>query len=55
MNDKEKVAQQPIVIYGMANIGCDQSHATFQTLVQPSSAPASEPTGNEEVKPKIRK
>ena len=34
MDDKKQdYAQQPIVIYGMANIGCDQTGATFQTLV----------------------
>lgn len=37
MDEKENSAQQPIVIYGMANIGCDQRDATFQTLVQDSS------------------
>ena len=25
--------QQPIIVFGISNIGCDQSHATFQTIV----------------------
>ena len=34
MDDKKQDnVQQPIVVYGMANIGCDQTGATFQTLV----------------------
>ncbi len=34
MDDKNHDnVQQPIVVYGMANIGCDQTGATFQTLV----------------------
>lgn len=53
-DDKGNTAQQPIVIYGMANIGCDQSGATFQTVVQaqPSPAGSTEQTETEEVKPK---
>ena len=50
MDNKEK--QAPINVWGIANIGCTMENPTFQTLVQPSSAPASEPTGNEEVKQK---
>ena len=51
---EEKTAQQPIVIYGMANIGCDQRNATFQTLVQAQPCPAgsTDQTGTEKVKPK---
>lgn len=30
-NKKHDNIQQPIVVYGMANIGCDQKEATFQT------------------------
>ena len=34
MDDKKQDnTQQPIVVYGMANIGCNQTGATFQTLV----------------------
>lgn len=50
MDNKEK--QASINVWGIANIGCTMENPTFQTLVQPSSAPASEPTGNEEVKQK---
>lgn len=32
-DNKQDNVQQPIVVYGMANIGCDQTGATFQTLV----------------------
>ena len=34
MDDKKQdKVQQPIVVYGMANIGCDQKGATFQTQI----------------------
>ena len=34
MDDKKQDnVQQPIVVYGMANIGCDQKGATFQTQI----------------------
>ena len=51
---EEKTAQQPIVIYGMANIGCDQRNATFQTLVQGQSPheDSNKSRDAEEVKPK---
>lgn len=42
MDDKEKSAQQPVVFYGIANIGCNQTGATFQTVVQAPTQPASE-------------
>lgn len=32
--NKQEEAQRVINVYGFANIGCDQSHATFQTVVQ---------------------
>lgn len=53
-DDKGNTAQQPIVIYGMANIGCEQSGATFQTVVQAQSSPdgSTEKAEPEEVKPK---
>lgn len=34
MEEKKTNMQQAIFVYGMANIGCDQRNATFQTLVQ---------------------
>ena len=43
MNDKEKQAQAPINVWGIANIGCTMENVTFQTLV------ASEGTKTEEV------
>ena len=51
---EEKTAQQPIVVYGIANIGCDQRNATFQTLVQGRPCPtgSTDQTGTEEVKTK---
>ena len=34
MDDKKQdKVQQPIMVYGMANIGCDQKGATFQTQI----------------------
>ena len=34
MDDKKQDnVQQPIMVYGMANIGCDQKGATFQTQI----------------------
>lgn len=43
MDDKKQEdKQQPIVVYGMANIGCDQTGATFQTLVASHEGPTSE-------------
>lgn len=33
MNDKEKQAQAPINVWGIANIGCSMENVTFQTLV----------------------
>ena len=32
-DNKQDNVQQPIVVYGMANIGCDQKGATFQTQI----------------------
>ena len=33
MDDKEKQAQPPINVWGIANIGCSMENVTFQTLV----------------------
>ncbi len=33
MNDKDKQAQAPINVWGIANIGCSMENVTFQTLV----------------------
>lgn len=33
MDDKEKQAQAPINVWGIANIGCSMENVTFQTLV----------------------
>ena len=43
MDDKEKQAQAPINVWGIANIGCSMENVTFQTLVA-----ASEETKTEE-------
>lgn len=32
-NNKQENPQKPVVVYGVVNIGCDQTGATFQTLV----------------------
>lgn len=39
---KQDGEQRVINVYGFANIGCDQSHATFQTVVQAPPQPAGE-------------
>lgn len=39
---KQDGEQRVINVYGFANIGCDQSHATFQTVVQAPPQPFSE-------------
>ena len=52
MDDKkEENPQKPVVIYGVVNIGCDQTGATFQTLVEaPKGAKSEETEVVEEVK-----
>lgn len=32
--NKQENQQKPVVVYGVVNIGCDQTGATFQTLVE---------------------
>ena len=50
MDDKKQDnVQQPIVVYGMANIGCDQTGATFQTLVVSAEAQKAQEADAEEV------
>ena len=33
-DNKQENPQKPVVVYGVVNIGCDQTGATFQTLVE---------------------
>ncbi len=40
--NKQEEAQRVINVYGFANIGCDQTGATFQTVVQAPPQPFSE-------------
>ena len=42
MDDKEKLQQAAINVYGIANIGCTIENPTFQTLVQDKEAPMAE-------------
>ena len=51
MDEKKTDVQQPIVIYGMANIGCDQRYATFQTLTQGREPQQDMKAEAEQVKP----
>ena len=46
---KEESAQKPVVVYGVVNIGCDQTGATFQTLVEAPKGTKTEDTDAEEV------
>ena len=50
MDDKEKQAQAPINVWGIANIGCSMENVTFQTLVAaPEGAKTEEAEVVEEV------
>lgn len=50
MDDQnEESAQKPVVVYGVVNIGCDQTGATFQTLVEAPKGTKTEDTNAEEV------
>lgn len=50
MDDKEKQAQPPINVWGIANIGCTMENVTFQTLVAaPEGAKTEEAEVVEEV------
>ena len=46
---KEENSQKPVVVYGVVNIGCDQTGATFQTLVEAPKGTKTEDTNAEEV------
>lgn len=49
MSEKNS-GEAPIVVYGMANIGCDQRESTFQTLVQVPTAAATESKAEKDAK-----
>jgi len=50
MEEKEQEnPQKPVVVYGVVNIGCDQTGATFQTLVEAPKGTKTEETDAEEV------
>ena len=51
MDDKEKQAQAPINVWGIANIGCSMENVTFQTLV---AAPEGTKTEEAEVVEEVR-
>jgi hypothetical protein len=51
MEEKKTNMQQAIFVYGMANIGCDQRNATFQTLVQGGERQDMKEDATEEAKP----
>lgn len=46
---KEENSQKPVVVYGVVNIGCDQTGAKFQTLVEAPKGTKTEDTNAEEV------
>jgi hypothetical protein len=48
--NKQDGEQRVINVYGFANIGCDQSHATFQTVVQAPPQPVGEAEAAQEMK-----
>ena len=49
MDDKkEENPQKPVVVYGVVNIGCDQTGATFQTLVAAPEEKKDEEAGQKE-------
>lgn len=45
---KEENSQKPVVVYGVVNIGCDQTGATFQTLVAAPEGKKDEGAGQKE-------
>ena len=50
MEEKEQEnPQKPVVVYGVVNIGCDQTGATFQTLVEAPKGKKTEEAEVEEV------
>lgn len=49
MDDKkEENPQKPVVVYGVVNIGCDQTGVTFQTLVAAPEGKKDEEAGQKE-------
>lgn len=48
-DNKQENPQKPVVVYGVVNIGCDQTGATFQTLVEAPKGKKDEGADVEEV------
>lgn len=48
-DNKQENPQKPVVVYGVVNIGCDQTGATFQTLVEAPKGTKTEEAEVEEV------
>lgn len=48
-DNKQENPQKPVVVYGVVNIGCDQTGATFQTLVEAPKVTKTEEADAEEV------
>lgn len=48
-DNKQENPQKPVVVYGVVNIGCDQTGATFQTLVTSPERKKAEEADVEEV------
>ena len=48
-DNKQDNPQKPVVVYGVVNIGCDQTGATFQTLVEAPKGAKAEEADAEEV------
>ena len=48
-DNKQENPQKPVVVYGVVNIGCDQTGATFQTLVEAPKGTKAEEADAEEV------
>ena len=48
-NNKQENPQKPVVVYGVVNIGCDQTGATFQTLVEAPKGTKTEEADAKEV------
>ena len=48
-DNKQENPQKPVVVYGVVNIGCDQTGATFQTLVEAPNEAKMEKADAEEV------
>ena len=48
-DNKQENPQKPVVVYGVVNIGCDQTGATFQTLVEAPQGTKTEEADADEV------